>query len=291
MSEKGASELDLLSFSRPFAVKAVYVRPSMASWGEISWKNRPGGGGRGVKKRLGHSTSRYTASMHASSLSISPSSTILVPSPNRTPLLCALAAFSNTTSAFLSRSSTSHPSFTRNSAYGWPASLCFSCASTVSSNDAPLPTSSQSPSPLPSRNAASGLAVRYRWIYPSTCPAFSAASFSASSSADPVASLSICSRSHAENEPKSSSSSVTVARTWCAARLRAETVSERRISCGGERPVSSRAWWNSARPRRRLRIREMRSRAGRRFWWVRDRRAVRDVVTTLSQRLWPCVSR
>lgn len=67
--------------------------------------------------------------------------------------------------------------------------------------------------------------------------------------------------------------------------MSAETASESRVSCAGERPVSSRVWWNSARPRRRLRIRAVRSRAGRRFWCVRERRDVREVVTALSQRL------
>lgn len=225
--------------------------------------------------------------MHASTLSISCPSTTLVPSPNLTPLLCALAASSNTTAAFPSSSPTNHPSFAINSAYGCPASLFFNCSSTASSSAFPFPTSSQSPSPPPSKNAASGLDVRNLWIYPSTRPASSPASLSASSSPDPVASLSICSRSHEEKDEKRSSSSVMVASAWCAARLRAETVSERRASCRGERPVSSRAWWKSARPRRRERMRAVRSRAGRRFWWVRDRRAVSDVATALSQRLWP----
>lgn len=226
--------------------------------------------------------------MHVSTLSISAPRTSLVPSPSLTLLSSALATSSKTPPAPPSSSLTNHPNFTRNSSNGTPSSRRLSCTSRVSRSDAPRPTSSQSPSPSPSRNAASGAEVRYRCIYPSTCPVFNPASFSASSSPELVASLSICRRSHDEKDPKSSSSSVTVRRTWLAARVRVETVSERRARAVGERPVSSRAWWNSERPRRRLRIRDVRSRAGRRFWWVRARREVRDVVTTLSQRLWPC---
>lgn len=48
--------------------------------------------------------------------------------------------------------------------------------------------------------------------------------------------------------------------------------------------------WYWARPRRRDIEMEQRSIAGRRFSWMRERSWVKEVVTALSQRLWPWIA-